>query len=404
MRRVPVLGCLLLLLGVLLVPPPTHAATFNVTRTDDPPPGSCLPSDCSLREAIIAANLSAGADTINLPADIYTLSIVNSSSMGENAAATGDLDILSNITVVGAGADRTTVRAGLFPSSGIDRVFQVLEGATLNLSGVTIRNGRAVFGGGISSNGTLNIARSVITENTAISNIAGGIDSRNVGSGASLTLIDSTVSGNSSPVDGGGIWNSGSLTIVNSTISGNVAGENGGGVFSIASSPSGLIRSSTIVNNVADNDNNRTGIGGGIYLDFGTNLLLGHTIIANNQARGNPDFGDCPVQQIQSEGYNLIENTTRCVFSGDTGTNITGQDPRLGLLQNNGGPTPTHSLLAGSPAINAGASGCVDATGGTLASDQRGVARPQNRRCDIGAFELEQATPPLRVFLPLIVK
>jgi CSLREA domain-containing protein len=406
MRRVSVFGCLLLTLAVLLVAPPTYAATFTVTRTDDPPPGSCLPGDCSLREAIIAANTSAGPDTINLPADVYTLSIANSSSVGENAAAQGDLDILSNITLVGAGADRTTIRAGVFPSSGIDRVFHVLEGATLNLSGVTIRNGRTGVGGGISSNGTLIVTRSAITDNTATTSIGGGIDSRDVGSGASLTLIDSVVSNNTGVTDGGGIWSSGNLTIVNSTISGNASGEEGGGLYRLGSAIPTIIRSSTIVRNVADSDRNGSGTGGGIYLNFGTTLQLGHTIIAGNYKGTVATRNDClnGGGAIESEGYNLIETTTSCSITGATSTNITGQNPILGPLQNNGGPTPTHALLAGSPAINAGAFGCPDATGGTLATDQRGVLRPQNRRCDIGAFELEQATEPLLVFLPIIVK
>src|SRR3954470_19895017 len=98
-----------------------NAATFLVTKIADTNDGSC-DSDCSLREAIVAANGSPGADVITLPAGTYTLTI---GGAGEDAAATGDLDITDGVTVNGAGAATTTIDGG-----AIDRVLHVLAGTS----------------------------------------------------------------------------------------------------------------------------------------------------------------------------------------------------------------------------------------------------------------------------------
>jgi len=92
---------------------------------------------------------------------------------------------------------------------------------------------------------------------------------------------------------------------------------------------------------------------------------------------------------LTSEGYTLIQNTSGSTIVGDETGNIYGAEPLLGPLQDNGGPTWTHALLPGSPAIDAGNSG------DTLAFDQRGIHRPQGLAPDIGAFEFQYATPML---------
>ncbi len=132
-----------------------------------------------------------------------------------------------------------------------------------------------------------------------------------------------------------------------STVSGNTAGRNGGGIRATGGIVN--ITSSTIVNNTAAMD------GGGVNRAFtgGTNPLnFRNTIVANNTAATGPDISG----SVVSQGYNLIRNTTGATITGDTATNITGVDPNLGPLQDNGGLTFTHALLTGSPAIDKGES------------------------------------------------
>jgi hypothetical protein len=117
-------------------------------------------------------------------------------------------------------------------------------------------------------------------------------------------------------------------------------------------------------------------------------MTLGNTILANNLN------GDCR-GTVSSTGYNLVSIPAGCTIVGDTTGNIIGVDPMLGPLAFNGGPTQTHALLTGSPAIDAGAVACPPP-----ATDQRGIARPQDGDgdgttiCDIGAFEVEGSLPP----------
>ncbi len=184
------------------------------------------------------------------------------------------------------------------------------------------------------------------------------------------------------------------LTVVNSTISGNRTNGHGTGILHLSEGPVSL-NNVTIVNNVADADGNGTGDGGDIYHDdsFGGPLNVQNTLIANNSdPTSDPDcFGT-----LASQGYNLIETVSAgCNIVGDTTGNITGQDPILGSLANNGGPTEIHALLLGSPAIDAGNDAACEAT------DQRGEPRPADGDqdgtaiCDIGAYEVQP--PPALV-------
>src|SRR3990170_3213880 len=277
---------------------PAAAANFAVTKTADTADGACIPSDCSLREAIIAANASPGADTITLPAAIYILTIAGAN---EDAAATGDLDITGDLTINGAGAATTIIDGG-----DLDRVFHVKSGGAVSISGVTIQNGSTVAiasdGGGIRNDGALTLTNSTVSGNTAT--VAGGIVNYPVGT---VTLTNSTVSGNTANFNGGGIFNSGTVTITNSTVSGNtasLANNGGGGIFNQAtltitnSTVSGntanfsgggiynnlgtaTITNSTINNNTADSDGNGTGDGGGIARGGGA-VNLKNTIVAGN--------------------------------------------------------------------------------------------------------------------------
>ena len=320
---------------------------FAVTTTVDGGAGS-------LRQAIINANSTPGTDTINLGAGTYTLTI---GGAGENAAATGDLDITDNLTIVGAGADTTIIDA-----SGLsDRVFEVFAGMTLDISGVTITGGNTSAtsdrGGAINNLGTLLVTDSALAGNTAGGG-SGGAIFNNVNS--STTIVRSTLSNNQAINAGGGgaIFNSSTgavLTIINSTLSGNVATASAGGAIYNNASATVNLTNATLTNNNAGN-----GVGGGVYIEAAGTLNATNTIIAQNTPN-----------QIAGTG-SLAVNVN----------NIVSGNPLLGPLQNNGGTTDTHALLTGSPAIDAGTNT------GAPATDQRGVGRPQNGTVDIGAFEV----------------
>jgi hypothetical protein len=129
-------------------------------------------------------------------------------------------------------------------------------------------------------------------------------------------------------------------------------------------------------------------------------FTLRNSIIAGNRdALGfAPDCLALAGGALTSQGYNLIQNTTNCIIGGDTTGNITGQDPQLGLLVDNGGPTKTHALSEGSPAIDAGNPAAPGSGGAACAAiDQRGFLRPFGAICDIGAFERGGAFSLVRV-------
>lgn len=236
----------------------------------------------------------------------------------------------------------------------------------LTINRVTISNNRTFVisgGGGIYNRGNLTVNNSALTSNSAA--VGGGV----FNSGGMLTINKSTFSSNSADV-GGGIDNTGQLAVNNSTISGNRA-EDGGGI----DSPGTLtISSSTFSGNSATK-------GGAVFNNGGT-ATLQNSIVADSAAGGNCNG------VIASGGYNLSSDGT-CNFSNTGDQN--NADPKLGPLQNNGGPTATMALSAGSPAIDAGnPSGCTDGQGHLLKTDQRGQSRPDKEDsggCDIGAYE-----------------
>jgi CSLREA domain-containing protein len=369
------------------------STSIVVNTTEDVKKGN--DGRCSLREAIIAANsdkqsggkpgecaAGSGADTIILPAGAYILSRTDAGN--EDASQTGDLDIFSDVTIEGAGFGETIIDA-----SGItDRAFHILSG-NVEMSGVTIAK-VGIFAGngaGIHNSGNLTLLNSTV-DGTHASGSGGGI--YNIGV---LKLNNSTISNNTAGDSGGGIANasSGSVTLTNSTVSGNSATNEGGGIFNM-----GLLalHNSTIAFN---NTNN----GGGVVNSGASGTVnFRNTIIAANGAAN--DNNDCSGVLI-SQGHNLDSDGT-CVEDG-VNNDITTLSPGLGPLQNNGGPTETHALLAGSQAIDAGdPSGCYGSDG-LLAFDQRGEPRPTDGDangsfvCDIGAFEVgRSALVLLRAF------
>jgi hypothetical protein len=242
---------------------------------------------------------------------------------------------------------------------------------TATVSNSIFSGNRADYYGGAIDNtsGTVTVNNSILSGNSA--DTGGAIDS----SGGTVSLSNSTLSGNSAGA-GGGISNEGSMVIVsNSTFAGNSAGRDGGGIRI----PIGTV---TVSNSTFSG--NRASTGGGIRNAEGT-VTLGNTIVANS-----PTGGNCS-GYIVDGGGNLSYPETSC-----SGIN---SDPKLGPLQDNGGPTWTMALLPGSAALDA-ANDAICAAPPVDNRDQRGVTRPQGLHCDIGAYEAILQ----RAFLPLIMR
>lgn len=352
---------------------PAHAAVYTVTKTADSADGSC-DTDCSLREALLAADAQAGPDFILLSPGTYGLSLAGA---GEDGGASGDLDIHDDVAIVGSAATGT-ILDGLH----LDRVLDVHAGE-VEIQGVTIRNGRvAGTGGGVRNQTVLTLSRSIITANeTTQTGFGGGLYTD--GDGSSLTLTQSTLSGNIAAGGGGGIADGGLMRVSDSTISGNRSlADFGGGLYVFANTDA-------VLTNVTITGNTAALKGGGIFAEGSPFTGVNHpdlhdSIIAGNTASSERDCSGA----VSSGGYNLLGDGFDCIdFTAAhhdlVGTTAVPLDPRLGpLTGNNGGPTPTHALLAGSPAINAG-NACT-------AADQRGQTRPA-AGCDIGAFEVGTA-------------
>ena len=331
-------------LVTLVVPAGASAVVYVVNRTDDPTPGPCDASHCTLREAIVQAT---PADSVSVPAGTYVLS-----SIGELT--------LDGDTLTGAGA-----RSTIIDGNDTDRVLSNANftGMPTSITGVTIRNGQSAQpAGGISAAGTVRLIDSHVIGNTATAD-GGGIV---VESGSRLELIGSTVAGNTAQgpsVRGGGIFMVAEteLVVVNSTISGNSSGGVGGGVYGDGYTLQ--LTNATLANNTA------LGGGGGVYGGASATTFT-NSILADNTG-GNCGGG---TQLGVASHHNLASDGT-CPLTGPG--NQQGVGAQIGGLTNNGGPTDTRALAPTSPAVNAG-SGCT-------ATDQRGVARPS--ACDIGAFE-----------------
>jgi hypothetical protein len=242
---------------------------------------------------------------------------------------------------------------------GVTAILLVENDGGLILRNATVTGGRSLTGA-IESRGTVRIEHSTITGNRAVAGPEDG---------------DGT---------GGGIQHvAGQLTLVNTTVSGNVAEELAGGIGAPLSSGDIILISSTITGNAAPNAG-----GLGIFTDAVT-LTLRNSLIAGNTA---PVSADCNIDdetELVYFGTNLVGGAECLPGPGD----IVASDPVLGPLADNGGPTRTHALLPGSPAIEAAVQACAE-----FPVDQRYVSRPQGTACDIGSFEFDGfITPPLTV-------
>jgi predicted outer membrane repeat protein len=328
-------------------------------------------SELSIADSTIRDNRGSGivgdSAAISLNHSTVTGNQVDGNGAGiASSSDTGSEVILTDSTVSGnvAGGDG----AGIWVQGHV--------GLTLVRS--TVReNVCAGSGGGIFSDESV----VVLTDSRIQDNLGSGL--YNAGR---MTVTGSTISGNEAAQGmGGGIEHrGGTLSLTNSTVSGNTATMAGGGLYSESHGPISL-SSSTVSNNQAAD-------GGGIYSHGPVRLLS--TIVAGQLAGG-----DCNGPgMFVSQGYNL-DSDGSCT-SARRSDDFTAADPLLGPLQDNGGPTETHALLPGSPAIDAsGEIQCKDADADDdipcSVPDQRGVSRPQdgdgNGRVgfDIGAYEKE---------------
>ncbi len=349
------LRCLLILLIVLL-PAGPFATTFPVTKTADTNDGTCDP-DCSLREAIDAANTNPGADDVPVPAGNYLLNL-------------GQLVVSDDVAITGTGQASTII-----DGKASNRVFEIQSEVVADISGVTIQNGftystgggiynkggdltltsstvsgnYGYFDGGISSWGYLTLIDSAVSENTSSMYGAGGI-----GNSGDLTLTNSTVSGNSTYGYGGGIYTGGNdLTLTNSTVSGNTAGTGGGGIFirwgyltltssAVSGNTGGGIRNvggfATLTSSTVSGN---TGLHGGGIFNWGGYLTLTNSTVSGNDARTGGG--------IRNRGRG-----TTTILTNTTVNENTAEKDGGGIRISGGYLTLTNSTVSGNVAYNEG--------------------------------------------------
>ena len=380
--------------------------SYRVTKVADTNDGVC-DADCSLREAIIAANTFGG--TAPVYKSIITFAVdgtftLTRSGANEDLASTGDLDINGGeIIILGNGADKTIIEGG-----GLDRVFHILNGAIVVIQGVTIQNGNTAgstdqYGAGLTNDGSqLTLNNSVVKNNAGssgagIMNLNGGITEIN----------DSTIGPNNvAAVSGGGLINNGgTVTLNNSTISGNSASL-GGGIYNVNAGSVTTVNQSTITRNSASSASNG---GGGVRNIADSIFNVKDSLIAGNLSPGFKDCANSAPVTFTSQGYNLFGENGSANGCPTTGTDIvlagsisTVLNINLSAAGSDG--TSHHALVQNGPAVDA-----IPLGGNcSLPSyDQRNAARPEDGNlngtpaCDIGAYEL---VPRWLIFLPLAVK
>ena len=343
----------------------------------------------------IASNTAqGGGGGIELAAGSATLSnnvvIASNSTLGNGSDGGGvRISGVANFNMIGGTIGGTTT-ANQNGNVAVDQGGGLyIAAGNVTLSGVTIGSATNVTGDGNSANqgagaflagGTLNVTNSSISGNTSTDAGAGVFVTA-----GTATISTSTLAYNTAGASGGALFVSGgAVNLSTDTISDNKAAVNGGGIAAISGTVN--ITSNTIAFNTADSDSNASGNGGGIYVT-GATVNLRNSIVARNQAlstgQGEDIFGT-----IVSQDYNLIQDTNGASINGTTTNNVTGQDPQLGPLMNNGGTTLTRAPAAGSPATNAGDPNAT-------ANDQAGTTRPSGGGVDIGAFERTSASSQL---------
>ncbi len=394
------------------------AATYTVTKTADTNDGTC-DADCSLREAVAAANASADDDTIVFSSLFDSEQTITLAGTEIVFAANGSL------TITGPGAALLTISG-----NNASRIISTGPNVVANISGITFTAGNGVgalnsgrAGAIYNAGGTLLIESCVITGNSASN--GGGLNNASAGSPAvpgNLTLRFTTVSNNTASGSGGGMQNFSTSTIIidRSAFIGNVSnGTTGGGggqfngavritnsTFANNSAPSGSgggMQSNgtigAIITNSTFSGNSSLNNGGGIHRgSTNVNFFIRNTIVAGNDGTAvSPDITNS-AGGIQSQGNNIIGVTG--TSTGWIGSDLLDTDPMLGPLGSNGGPTQSFVPMPGSPAIDAGQNCVLDLSCAAnnppeaVVTDQRGISRPQGPIVDIGSVEVEAAGAP----------
>jgi hypothetical protein len=379
---------------------------------------------CTLVDAMTAANTDtatggcaagSGADTIVLPpGSTQSLTKVHNDTYGP----TGLPVISSVITIAGQGS--TIARASGAPEF---RLLTVNGTGDLTLQETTASGGASTGypgrGSGVANyGGTLTITNSTISGNTS-RDAGGGVNNEyggtltitnstiagnaggGVGNSGTLTITNSTISGNTASYGGGGVANyGGTLTITNSTIAGNTASYGGGGVANLASfyGDFGVIPGTLTITNSTISGNTADTRDGGVA-NVGSDLTLIRTLVSGNTAPVTPEvFNDGAVVADSHNLFGVDGDAGVVGFSPDPTDVVPPAGVRLPAILEptlalHGGRTQTLALVPGSPAIDAGGPVCLDAEGNSLRTDQRGRPRPVDGNgdglvaCDIGAFE-----------------
>jgi parallel beta-helix repeat protein len=364
-------------------------------------------STCTLADAITAANtdtatggcaVGAGADTIILQTDVTlaaALPEITSAVIIEGGGhkIDGNGGNFSVLTIRTASGNLTLNQAIVTGAANTDNWdgggIYADDSSTVTLTNSTVSGNTASgYGGGIHADdsSTVTLTNSTISGNTA-SKSGGGIFTYHPNT--TVTLTNSTVSGNSADF-GGGIESYGPLMLTNTTVSGNTTSNGGGGIGAVSSSTVTLTNS-TVSGNTAD-------FGGGILAYLATVTLKSCLISGNSANRINEVYNMTSTVtadnhitfghsgETNAEAFNYFTPGASDVTATSDGTNPTALAAILSPLTDNGGPTMTHALPAGSPAIDLDT---ICSTG--LSTDQRGYCRSVGSGCDAGSFEFGAA-------------
>ena len=272
------------------------------------------------------------------------------------------------------------------------------------LTNVTFSNNTAARGGGIYAiNANPVLTNVTFTGNTANGGAGGGMNNQTLNGATdeySIPVLTNVIFSGNTATGGGGLFNTNSNPILNAvTFSGNTATRRGGGMLNEFAAP--VLTNVTFSGNIS-NDTGTAPVGGGAVLNIDSDPRFNQVTFTNNTSASggairniqnsnplisNSIFWGDSTDELTSDGTGTITVVDSVVQGGFTGTNIVTANPNLGALANNGGFTQTHALGTGSSAIDVGGLNSVCAT-----TDQRGVTRPQENGCDMGAYEY--VTPP----------